>query len=75
MFSALAQKVDLTSPIQTQIADFKLNDLTDPGAGVVEQQKQCPVTDPSLRVDLYRIEDGLHFLFLEVADRYVLSAF
>ena len=75
MFSAFAEKVDLRGPLQTEIAEFKLNDLTDPGAGVVEQQKQCPVTEGRVRVDVYRIEDGLHFRFVEVVERSVLGAF
>src|SRR3989304_8409263 len=68
MFSAFAQKLDLSGPVQTQIAEFKLNDLTDSGSGVVEQQKQCPVTAGRARGDLYRIEDCLPFVFLAVVD-------
>ena len=75
MFLALAQQVDLTGTFQTQIGELKLNHFTDARAGVVEQQKQRPVTDSGPGVTIHGIKCGLHFFLLKVVNRLVLSAF
>lgn len=75
VFLALAEKMDLSGPGQTQIGELERDDFTDSSPGVVEQQKQDPVTDTCPGSDIHGIEDGLHFFLFQVVNRFMPRAF
>ena len=75
MLLAFAQESDLSGALQPQVLSFECHHFADPSAGVVKQKKQGFVADSRVRVEVYRLEQGLHFFFLKVIEALVIGAF
>ena len=58
-----------------QVCLLDSHNFADTSPCVVEQQKQCPITNSGARVDIHCVEQRLHFLLFKVIDDLVSGTF